>query len=419
MSEVKVSVVMPVYNTSKYLAETLNYVLNQTLKEIELICVDDGSTDDSYEILKKYAEEDKRIVVLQQQNQYAGVARNNGLAVAKGKYVIFWDSDDIFKEDALEKLYLKAEEEQAEITVCAANRYDEVHDEIVLTEMYLIKERLPEQVPFSREEIGKYIFNFAGNVPWNKLYLKSFVDEHGLQFEGRKQANDTYFVMMAFSYAQRISVLEDKLIDYRVRTGASITDKTSGEPLCAIESFDVVLQDLKKNNLFEGDLRTSFINKAMTGFMHVLTIQSTFEAYLRVYNYLQSEGIAYFEIDQLAEEEFFNQNIYNEFKIIMQIPAEEYLVYKLKNSTEEMKVKNSRIRDLKATRDELRARRDELKARRDELKEERTQLKSELSECKKTIKQQKALLDSKTVRYALKLKNVLTLNGKIGGSQKK
>lgn len=412
MKEIKVSVIMPVYNAKSYLEETLNYVLNQTLKDIELICIDDGSTDGSSEILKGYEAKDERMTVLRQQNQYAGVARNNGLAIAKGKYVIFWDADDIFRTDALEKLYLKAEEDVAEITVCAANKYDEINDEIVLTNTYLVKDRLPEQIPFSKDAIGKYIFNFAGNVPWNKLYLKEFVEKHGLQFEARRQANDTYFVMMAFSYAEKISAIDETLIDYRVRTGASITDRTSKEPLCAMESFDAVLQELKKQKMFFGDLRKSFINKAMTGFMHVLTIQSTFEAYQMVYNYLKNEGISYFEIDQLEESDFYNLNIYENYKRIMQVPAEEFLVYMFKNLSEEMKTKNSRIRSLRERRDELKEQREQLKLRRDELKEERTQLKSELSDAKKVIKQQQKILDSRTVRYALKAKDVLTFNKK-------
>ncbi len=408
MDEIKVSVIMPVYNAMNYLEETLNYVLNQTLKEIELICVDDGSTDGSSEILEKYAKSDERVMVIQQKNQYAGVARNNGFTKAKGKYVIFWDADDIFHDDALEKLYLKAEEDEAEITVCAANKYDELNDEIVLTNTYLVKDRLPEQIPFSKDAIGKYIFNFAGNVPWNKLYLKEFVDKHELQFEARRQANDTYFVMMSFSYAQRISVVEETLIDYRVRTGVSITDGTSKEPLCAMESFEEVLKELKKQGLFCGELRKSFINKAMTGFMHVLTIQSSFEGYKKVYNYLKNEGISHFEIDRLNEDEYYNLGIYENYKRIMQVSAEEFLAYMFKYLSEEMKTKNSRIRSLRERRDELKEQREQLKARRDELKEERTKLKSELSEAKKVIRQQQKILDSKTVRYALKTKDVLT-----------
>ena len=102
MSEVKVSVIMPVYNVEKYLRQSLDSVLAQTLSEIEIICVDDGSTDGSYDILEEYAAKDQRITVLKQQNQYAGVARNHGLEKAGGKYVVFWDSDDFFEKNALQ-----------------------------------------------------------------------------------------------------------------------------------------------------------------------------------------------------------------------------------------------------------------------------------------------------------------------------
>ena len=91
MSKVKVSVVMPVYNAEEYLNETLECLTHQTMKEIEIICVDDGSKDSSLEILKKYSEKDDRIKILHQKNLYAGVARNNGLKEAKGEYIIFLD----------------------------------------------------------------------------------------------------------------------------------------------------------------------------------------------------------------------------------------------------------------------------------------------------------------------------------------
>lgn len=410
MSEVKVSVVMPVYNVSKYLEETLSYVLNQTLKEIELICVDDGSTDDSYEILQKYAKEDDRITVLKQQNQYAGVARNNGLAIAKGKYVIFWDSDDIFREDALEKLYMKAEKDNAEITVCAANKYDEEHDEIVLTNTYLMKDRLPEMIPFSREEIGKYIFGFAANVPWNKLYLKDFVNEHKLQFESRKQANDAYFVMMAFYYAKRITVVEETLIDYRIGTRSSTTDKASDVPLCACEAYEVIWKALKETGEYEGDLQQSFVNKILNCVLYALSIQSSFDAYTTVYNYVKDKLFEELEMSQMDEAYFYSPSAYIEYKEIMNQTADEYLVYKMKTMSEEMRRKNSKIRV-------LRERRDFLRERRDALREERNQLRTELSECKNMNKQQKAILDSRTVRYALKMKDILTLNGKLKRSK--
>ena len=101
----KISVIIPVYNTEKYLHQCLDSVVNQTLKELEIICVDDGSTDSSLEILKEYAQKDNRFTILTQKNLHAGVARNAGLTVAKGEYVHFLDSDDYLYSNVYKKLY--------------------------------------------------------------------------------------------------------------------------------------------------------------------------------------------------------------------------------------------------------------------------------------------------------------------------
>ena len=103
---IKISIIIPVYNCEKYLEECLDSVLRQTLKEYEIICVDDGSTDCTIDILKKYAEQDFRIKVLHQKNQGAGVARNLGLKHAEGEYIAFLDSDDYYLDtDALMCMY--------------------------------------------------------------------------------------------------------------------------------------------------------------------------------------------------------------------------------------------------------------------------------------------------------------------------
>ena len=114
----KVSIIIPVYNASLYLEQCLECVINQTLKDIEIICVDDGSTDSSVSIINSYAQIDNRIKILQQKNQFAGVARNTGLANATGKYIIFLDSDDNIKKDMIQELYEKAENTSADIVLC-------------------------------------------------------------------------------------------------------------------------------------------------------------------------------------------------------------------------------------------------------------------------------------------------------------
>ena len=104
-----VSVIIPVYKAEKYLRQCLDSICGQTLKDIEIICVDDGSTDSSPEILKEYREKDERVIVVRQENAGAGAARNKGLDISKGKYLSFLDADDFFEPDMLEEAFRCAE----------------------------------------------------------------------------------------------------------------------------------------------------------------------------------------------------------------------------------------------------------------------------------------------------------------------
>ncbi len=105
-----VSIIIPVYNASKYLPGCLDSLISQTYEKIEIICVNDGSDDDSLMILEKYAEMDQRISVYSQKNQYAGAARNFGMDHARGKYFLFLDSDDLFMPEMIETVVKRAEE---------------------------------------------------------------------------------------------------------------------------------------------------------------------------------------------------------------------------------------------------------------------------------------------------------------------
>ncbi len=120
-AEVKISVIVPIYNACKHLRPALESILDQTLREIEIICVDDGSTDTSLDMLKIYQKRDSRIRIITETNAGPGHARNNGLKRARGKYVAFLDADDFFEPELLEKLYNRAEENDLDITIV---RYD-------------------------------------------------------------------------------------------------------------------------------------------------------------------------------------------------------------------------------------------------------------------------------------------------------
>ena len=122
--EPKVSVIIPVYNVEEYLRECLDSVVNQTLKEIEIICVDDGSTDSSLEILKEYAQKDNRITVIGTLNKNAGHARNIGISIARGKYLGFIDSDDYIEPTMYEELYAKSKKDDLSLVCCQYTVFD-------------------------------------------------------------------------------------------------------------------------------------------------------------------------------------------------------------------------------------------------------------------------------------------------------
>ena len=190
----KVSVIIPVYNVEEYLCKCLDSVINQTLKEIEIICVDDGSTDNSLEILKEYATKDNRITIITQKNLYAGVARNSGLAQAKGEYLSFLDSDDFFELNMLKESYKKAIAEKADIVIFGYKQYN------VLDKSVTIKNGFNDkllQFDNKSSEYKKHIFEITNPMPWNKLYSSRYIKSKQIQFQALPVANDLYFVYAA------------------------------------------------------------------------------------------------------------------------------------------------------------------------------------------------------------------------------
>lgn len=181
--ECKISIVLPVYNTGEYLNKGIESLLKQTLKDIEIICVNDGSTDNSLQILLDYQNKDNRIVVVSQKNCGAGVARNSGLKIAKGKYVIFLDPDDFFELNMLEKLYLRMELTNAEVCIFQGFYYDNKTKEIITSPVELLREEcIPNQDVFSYRDIPNEIFTITTGGAWNKIFRNDFIKKIVLSF---------------------------------------------------------------------------------------------------------------------------------------------------------------------------------------------------------------------------------------------
>ncbi|WP_026507425.1 glycosyltransferase family 2 protein [Butyrivibrio sp. MC2013] len=199
-----ISIIMPVYNTADYLNNSIKNVINQSLTDWELICIDDGSCDNSFQILSKYAADDKRIRVIHQEHLGAGPARNAGIDLACGEYIIFLDSDDEYKTDFLSNLYNAATSFDADICICnIANEADGVI-------CYLDKSSNIPEGPFSFSELGDSGFFDCRNMVWNKLIKRKIVTDNNIRFQNLTSSNDVYFSCKALLSSERIYHLPGK-----------------------------------------------------------------------------------------------------------------------------------------------------------------------------------------------------------------
>ena len=254
-----VSVVIPVHNTEPYLKQCLNSVLGQTLTNIEVICVDDASTDSSLSILNEYAAADSRVRVFSQNNGGAGAARNLGLEHAAGVYLSFLDSDDFFESEMLEKSAKRANETEADITVFGAWLYDGSRDANRQAKWVLDTEHLPNAEPFEPQAIQDYLFNAFGNYTWNKLFRADFIKSNDIEFQRISRTNDLLFTCSALAKASKIATVDQCFVHYRIATTTSLQSTNDRDPLSFVKAFDALYEFLCGNGLFD-IYKTSFYN---------------------------------------------------------------------------------------------------------------------------------------------------------------
>lgn len=214
---IKVSVIMPIYNAYSYLRPAMDSVLDQTLTELEVICVDDGSTDRSLDILKEYQGRDSRVRILTENNAGPSWARNKGLARARGEYVIFLDADDFFELDLLEKLYTLAERDNLDIAICEYDLYNDRSSTFEKKIKAEHEEIFQEGEIISKSTHPNQIFQCTTNYVWNKFFRRSFLLSKELSFHPVLRVfEDVYFVMTSLAMADRIGKTFDCLIHHRV-----------------------------------------------------------------------------------------------------------------------------------------------------------------------------------------------------------
>lgn len=209
----KVSVIIPVYNVEKYLSACLNGCISQTLYDIELICVNDGSTDHSLEILEEFAKKDCRIQIINKPNGGLSSARNAGLKQARGEIVMFLDSDDYLEERACERVWCETLEAPTDIVIFGTNVFPQ-NPKPVNWLNDVLNVRTHRYTEFSAPVLFEE--NSAKPFVWRQAFRKELLDKHKLVFDERIEfGEDMVFQLEVFPHAKDFAFIEDRLYNYR------------------------------------------------------------------------------------------------------------------------------------------------------------------------------------------------------------
>lgn len=346
---VKISVVMPVYNVEKYLEESINSVLNQTFKNFELICVNDGSTDNSPEILKKYSKYEN-IKIINQKNSGSGAARNTGLKHSNGDYIYFMDSDDYIEPTTLEDLYNNAIRNDSDIVIYKIARFNDKEVDYSRGGFDLdnyLKDIDFTNYTFNYKKIKPYVLNRSFSACL-KLYKKEFLDGYNnFYFDTGILFEDVSFHVKVMLRAEKISFVPKFLYYYRKTPNSIITSHASREDI--FETVNIVENFLKENNYYD-EFYDEFQYFKFTQISQYIMQSNTDEYFLKSKNELKNINIKENNLVSNIKKEnwkmIISSNSLNEYKDKYFNYKYEKLMSQIKKEEEENKKLKKRIHDL-------------------------------------------------------------------------
>ena len=330
-----ISVIIPMYNTEKYIGQCLKTLLAQTFRNFEIICVDDGSLDNTRTIVEEYKNSDNRISLIQMSHcGKAGVMRNEGMKYARGEYCLFLDSDDFFEAEMLEKTLCKTREDEADICLFDARLYNEKTKKYKEIDYIIQKEYCPVRLPFEGRS-NPYIFNITSGCPWSKLIKRSLIEKNQLQFMELRRSNDVYFVFLALAMAERITVLPEVFVNYR-QSGDSLQANNASSPWDWYEALKALMAELKRRGIYD-DVELSFRNLAFGVSIYNLCSLKTAASFTEVYDQLRNRVFEEFSLDDFSEEECYsyNKKKYAIYSDIIKYNVDEYLFNELSRAKQE------------------------------------------------------------------------------------
>lgn len=328
-----VSVILPVHNGERHLQQCLQSILRQTLTDIEVIAVDDGSTDASAAILAEAAAADPRLTVIPGPAVgSAGAARNAGLAQARGEYLSFLDADDFFVPTMLEELHRRAAKDNADVAACKFRIYHELTREATPADWVLRLEYLPRKRPFAPDQVGDHLFFAFNPAAWNKLFRADFIRAKGLEFQQLRRTNDAYFTFMALALAERITYLDRYLVNYRTANSESLQGTMDETPLDFVDALEAMRTTLKAEGRWK-KLERAFVNQALVLCLTNLKRPKTTQGFLAIHTALRTEIFDRFGILGRPKEYFLRTSLARDLAQVLNWTPEEYLFSRMREAT--------------------------------------------------------------------------------------
>lgn len=254
-NEQLVSVIVPVYNVEKYLEKCLESIINQTYKNLEIICIDDGSPDNSIDILNRFAEKDNRIKVIRQENKGLSGARNTGIKNSKGKYITFVDSDDWIENNMITLLVKKMQGEDLDLVICGRNHI--INGEVKPVNLNKIEKILSGRILNGKEYFLEVVSktNLFSASAYNKLYLLEKIKKEKLIFPEGRLHEDLLFVFKYLYFSDRVNIINKELYNYVINRKGAITStpnfRDANDTIFTLRELEKFLESKKENTFLK------------------------------------------------------------------------------------------------------------------------------------------------------------------------
>ena len=349
-NNIKVSVIMSLYNVELFMRTAIESVLKQTLSDIELICINDGSTDYSLQTAQEYAQKDKRIKIISyEESKGQAYARNRGFDIAQGKYIGFVDGDDWVEPDMFEKLYENAEKYQSDVSFCAAALYNELLQECDFTNSYYNLSLIPSSFDnraFSHEETKNLLTGSINVALWNKIYRTDFMNKNKIRFPEYFIYEDMPFFYDVWFKAKKISLIRDYCYFYRINRSGSTMSKIGNKVLDRPEMIALTYEMFKKLPYFE-DIKTQTTGWIIDDLFHRFTLVEA--KYRREFFFLMKKLFKNLDLKNVDMEDLSKCYCFKEYQSCINLKYEDFITTIQDTYVRAKKVENELKSEIKAS----------------------------------------------------------------------